>query len=58
MEEDGAIEGTELTGCTNMALLPLDTRAPPPKEAAEPPNQPSPEQIRAPVDVEGLLEPS
>ncbi|SRR6266853_4826513 len=38
-----AIEEPESTSCTNMVLLPLDT--PPPKDAAEPPELPLPEQI-------------
>ena len=50
------IEGPESTGHANTARLPLDT--PPPEKAAEPPYQMSPEQIRAPVDAEGPLEPS
>ena len=51
-----AIEGLESTGHANMALLLLNM--PPPEKAAEPPDWPSPEQNRSPVDVEGLLEPS
>ncbi len=49
-----AIEEPESTSCADMALLPLDT--PPPKEATEPPKLPSPEQIQAPINAEGLLE--
>jgi len=50
------IEGPELSGRANTAPPPLNI--PPPEKAAEPPDQPSPEQIRAPIDAEGLLEPS
>ncbi len=51
-----AIKGPELTGRTDMALPPLNI--PLPEKAAEPPDQPLPEQIRASVDAEGLLKPS
>jgi hypothetical protein len=50
------IEGPEPSGRANTAPPPLDI--PPPEKAAEPPDWPSPEQARAPVDAEGLLEPS
>ena len=50
------IEGPEPSGQANTVPPPLDI--PPPEKAAEPPDWPSPEQARAPVDAEGLLEPS
>jgi len=51
-----AIEGPESTGCANMVPPPLNI--PLPKKAAEPPDQPLPKQIQAPIDAEGPLEPS
>jgi hypothetical protein len=50
------IEGPEPSGHAN--TVPPLLNIPPPEKAAEPPDWPSPEQARAPINAEGLLEPS
>ncbi len=50
------IEGPESSSHANTA--PPQLNIPPPEKAVEPPDWPSPEQDRAPINVEGLLEPS